>query len=240
MSITGYNALVILNIYKKRGRTSYSIVSEVKRKLVIKKVGHAGTLDPLAEGVLIILTDKDTKKQKEFLNKEKTYITDIGFGIYTDTYDLEFIPEVVITSEDNWNNLREKLSSSSLSDIFKSFIGNIKQKAPIYSALSIKGQRLYKLARKGIKASEINLPERDITIYDIQLLKSYNKDIETDAGLKTIPCIQISVRCSSGTYIRSLIRDVAQKIGTEAVSLSIIRTSIGEYNISTSLDIDSI
>ncbi len=110
MSITGYNALVILNIYKKRGRTSYSIVSEVKRKLVIKKVGHAGTLDPLAEGVLIILTDKDTKKQKEFLNKEKTYITDIGFGIYTDTYDLEFIPEVVITSEDNWNNLRKKLS----------------------------------------------------------------------------------------------------------------------------------
>jgi tRNA pseudouridine55 synthase len=216
---------VILNIYKPKGITSFNAVSQIKRKLGVRKAGHAGTLDPLAEGVLIVLTDSDTKKQADFMEMEKEYVAEIGFGIYTETYDLEKLPQYI--KGPTLDTLK-----SHIGPIIEDFVGKQDQEVPMYSAVSVDGQRLYRMARKG-KTPAI-IPIKKITIKNIELLDTSESNLHTDSGLHNIPVVKIKIICSSGTYVRSLVRDIGNVLHTEAVMLSLKRTRIGNFKVSDS------
>ena len=212
---------MILNIYKEKDWTSFDVVAKLRGILKIRKIGHAGTLDPLAEGVLILLTEKDTKKQNEIMQLQKEYIAEIALGAYSETYDLEKIPAFENTTS---------FDTQEILDVFPRFTGTINQKVPAYSAVKVKGKTLYKLARKGaLKNTEI--PTKTITIYNLELLDLYKKEITTEAGVKNLQIIKLKVTCSSGTYIRSLANDLGEALGTKGVLASLIRSRVGDYKI---------
>ncbi|MFC1700135.1 tRNA pseudouridine(55) synthase TruB [Patescibacteria group bacterium] len=211
---------MILNIHKEKNWTSFDVVAKVRGILGEKKVGHAGTLDPLAEGVLVVLTGEDTKKQSEFMNMEKEYIAEFGLGLDSDTYDLEVLPRVIDTNIDFEKEI-------------KKYVGKIKQKVPSYSAVKVKGKKLYKEARKG-KIDESSLPVKEISIHSIEILDKYEKDIETESGVKKIPIFKVKVVCGSGTYIRSLAHDL------DCVLVSLVRTRIGDFKVEDSIEISEI
>ncbi len=199
----------ILLVNKPVEWTSFKVVSFLKRKLGVKKIGHAGTLDPFATGLLIILIGKATKKFAYFQTMDKEYEATIHLGKVTDTYDVE--GKIIKEYKGKIEIDKEKILA-----VLKSFEGEIEQTPPIFSALKIKGQPAYKLARRG---EEFKVKLRKVFIKKIELLK-----IET-------PIIYIKVICSSGTYIRSLAYDIGQKLGYGAFLEKLKRTRIGEYNI---------
>ena len=220
---------MILNIYKPKHWTSFDVVAKTRSILKTKKVGHAGTLDPLAEGVLIVLTDKDTKRQSEFMKLSKEYQAEIGFGLKSPTYDLEGPVEL------KYSNILLTEFEERVPGIIKNYIGNIKQRVPPYSAVKVQGKRLYKRARLGDVQKE-KLPIKEITIYYIenigfryQLLTAGNTDVE-------VPVMNCTVTCSSGTYIRSLAHDIGEDIGTGAVLVKLVRTRVGDYKLEDSLN----
>ncbi len=196
-------------IDKPKDWTSHDIVSFVKKKFKLRKVGHAGTLDPSASGLLIVLVNKCTKKFDYFQTLEKEYEAVICLGKETTTYDKE--GEIVFLYKGKIDFKEEKILKT-----LKLFTGKILQKPPIYSALKVKGIPAYKLARRG-KSPE--LKERRVYIKKIDLLKIY------------LPNIYISIICSSGTYIRSLAYDIGKELKTGAYLTELIRTKIGNLNI---------
>jgi len=207
---------VILNIYKPKGWTSFDVVKKI-RNIINTKVGHGGTLDPFAEGVLIIGTGVDTKSLAKISNAEKSYIATLVLGEATDTLDIE----------GNYNIRKKipKLSESKIKNVLKSFIGENCQIPPMYSAKKINGVRLYKLARKNI------IIERKpiiVKIFSIKFL-AYNK-----------PELKFAVSCSKGTYIRVLGSDIADKLGTVGYLNKLIRTNVGKYKIKNSMKIEDI
>lgn len=216
---------MILNVYKEKGWTSFDVVAKIRGMLGKKeKVGHAGTLDPLAEGVLVVLTGEDTKKQREFTGMDKEYIAEIAFGVTTPTYDLEVLPA-----------LSEKQPSlkkveQGLKEILSRYQGEIDQKVPVYSAVKVGGKTLYKEARKG-RGGKIKLPVKRINIYEIEILDSLEEDIETKAGIRRLPVIKMRVSCSAGSYIRSLAHDFGEELGFGAVLVSLLRTRIGDFSV---------
>ncbi len=216
---------MILNVYKERGWTSFDVVAKVRGILSTKlgkkvKVGHAGTLDPLAEGVLIILTGEDTKRQPEFMSLKKEYICEIIFGVISPTYDLE--GELVYQNA-VLDNLQERLTK-----ILPKYKGEISQRVPPYSAVKLRGKALYKIARVGkIKLNE--LPVKKVIIYELELLDFYNKN--------SLPTAKLRILCSKGTYIRSLAHDLGKDLGTGGVLASLVRTKIGEYTMEKALKI---
>lgn len=232
---------MILNIYKEKNWTSFDVVAKIKGLLKDKeinrktkiKVGHAGTLDPLAEGVLVVLTGVDTKKQDQFMRMEKEYIAEIGFGISTPSQDLETLPKI------SKKTIGLADLKKSIKDIISEFIGEIDQKVPSFSAIKVGGKRLYKRARKEDIAEDL-LPSRKIKIYNIDILDTKRKEIETKEGLKIIPVVKMKIRCSSGTYIRSLARDLGKRLETEAVLCSLKRTKIGDLKIEDSIKVSKL
>lgn len=219
---------MILNIYKERDWTSFDIVAKVRGILKTKKVGHAGTLDPLAEGVLIVLTDKDTKKQSEFMEMRKEYKAVIAFGATSLTYDLE--------GDLAFNNLPDDFSlETQLEKILPDFIGRIQQTVPAFSAVKVKGQPLYKSARKG-KVDLDNLPTKEVTIYSLAI-QSYSKQ-KIEGHL--LPTVEIVCECSKGTYIRSLAHDLGKRLGVGAVLAHLIRTKVGNYTAEDSKKISEL
>jgi tRNA pseudouridine55 synthase len=207
------NGLIILN--KSKGMTSFSAVNAIHRLLKIK-AGHAGTLDPMAEGVLIILLGKFTKKAKEFEASQKEYDAEITFGSETDT--LDSTGKITSTSEVN-------ITEEQLRGVMKQFEGEIEQIPPMVSAIKKNGVRLYKLARKGI---EIEREPREITIHKLELVGfSGNK-------------ARISVVCSKGTYIRSLCADIGKKLGCGAHMSGLTRTRSGDYSIDRSVRLEDL
>ncbi|MFP4362436.1 MAG: tRNA pseudouridine(55) synthase TruB [Spirochaetia bacterium] len=202
------HGIIIMN--KPKGVTSSKAILSVKRKLKLKKIGHAGTLDQFATGVLICLCGKFTKLSSYFMDLEKTYTADIRFGEETDTLDPE--GKVVRTGPVPETNSLEKA--------LESFIGEIKQTPPIYSAVHIDGKRAYQHARSG---AEVDIPERIIRIYDFTIL-SYNP-----------PVLTVSIRCSKGTYIRSLARDLGRKLGSAGFVQDLRRDAIGPFSIKDSV-----
>ena len=198
--------------------TSFDVVSKlrnsIKKKLNIKKikVGHAGTLDPLATGLLIICTGKMTKRIDEFSGLNKTYIGKMTIGSTTPSYDLETKPNVYYPTEHINKNL--------IIETAKKFVGKIDQKPPVFSAVKKDGVRLYKLARKGIK---VEVEKREIIIHDF-LISSIN-----------FPEVEFSLTCSKGTYIRSLAHDFGKELGSGAHLSELRRTSIGDYSVDNSL-----
>lgn len=201
---------MLLLIDKPKGITSHDVVSEVRRKTGIKKVGHGGTLDPNATGLLIIgVGRQSTKKLGDISrNKKKTYLAEITLGEERDTGDIE---GVVLKK-----NKQIKPQLADIKNILNSFIGKQEQIPPIHSAIKIKGKKAYELARAGKK---VKLEPRNITIYSSKLI---NYDY---------PTLEVEFEVSSGTYIRALARDIGRKLKTFAYLSALRRTKIGEYSI---------
>lgn len=210
--------LGFLNIYKPKGITSHDVIHKLRKALKIKKIGHAGTLDPWAEGVLPVAISYATKLI-DFLPEDKEYIADFKFGYTSLSYDaeteLEKFSDKTATLEDVENILPE-------------FFGDIKQKPPIYSAIKVGGQKLYELARKGV--SEVEVPERTINVSKIELV---NFDENSQTG-------KILIACSKGTYIRSIINDIGQKLGVGAVMTSLVRSKSGGMSVENSVNVNDI
>ena len=206
---------MILNIYKPKGITSFGVVKKIRKIISEKKVGHGGTLDPFAEGVLIVGTGKDTKKLKNITDSDKSYTASIKLGKITDTLD----PEGVVTKKKKI----PKLNDSKINEILDSFLGTSMQTPPMFSAKKIGGVKLYELARKNI------IVEREptqINISDIHLI-NFN---ETN--------IVFTVSCTKGTYIRVLGKEIAEELGTVGYLRSLIRTRVGKYYIDDSVSLN--
>lgn len=194
--------------------TSFDVVNKVRGTIRIKKVGHAGTLDPLATGLLVLCTGKMTKKIDTIQAAEKEYLTTICLGKTTPSFDLES----EFDSETDCSNL----SVEEVKEAVMSFVGDLQQIPPMFSAVKVGGERLYKLARKG---QEIELQPRAVTIYSIDIIK-----IE-------LPNVEFLMRCSKGTYVRSLARDIGVKLGVGAHLSALRRTKIGDLSVENAYDI---
>lgn len=212
------NGILIIN--KEKGCTSHDIVYKIK-KIFNEKVGHTGTLDPLAEGVLPILIGKGTLCSKYLINHDKKYIVNLALGQRTETADLEG----KIIEEKNIPN--KSLTQSEIEKVLKSFIGKQQQMPPIYSAIKVNGKKLYEYARKG---QNVEIKPREIEIYDIKLMN-------IDAQKKQI---QFEVFCGKGTYIRSLCEDIAEKLETVGYMESLKRIQVGDFKIEESSKIQEL
>ena len=206
---------MIINIDKPVDWTSFDVVKKIRNVTKHKKVGHGGTLDPFATGVLIIGTEKDTKQLSSITNFDKEYIAELKLGEATNTLDTE--GELV--EESPVPTIDEGL----LNNVLKSFLGKQKQIPPMFSAKKKNGTRLYKLARKNI---EVEREKNDIMINSI-----YINDFSEDK-------INFSVNCSKGTYIRVLGADLAQKIGTVGYLVNLRRTKVGDFDVTESLTLE--
>lgn len=206
----------IIVVNKPKGITSFDVIRKLKKILKTKKIGHTGTLDPLATGVMLMCVGKATKLASDLEAKDKVYIANFDIGYATDTYDIEGkkIVENIID-----------VSKEDLEQSIKKFIGNIKQVPPMYSAIKIDGNKLYHLARKGI---EVERPERDVTIEYINLL-----DFKDNKA-------KIETKVSKGCYIRSLIYDIGQDLGTYATMTALQRKQVGDYSLENSYSLEQI
>lgn len=207
----------IININKTKGITSFDVIRKLRRILKEKSIGHTGTLDPLATGVLVVCVGKATGLAQDIESKEKTYIANLDLGYRTDTLDVtgeilekrEFIPP---TKEE-------------FQKVYENFLGEIEQIPPMYSAIKINGQKLYDLARQGI---EVERKARKVKIDSIKIISFTGKNA--------------IVKCtvSKGTYIRTLIDDIGQKLGTLATMTELLRQEVGEYHINKSYTLEDI
>ncbi len=215
---TCMDGIIIVN--KPIGCTSHDIVYKIK-KMFNEKIGHTGTLDPMAEGVLPILIGKGTLLSKYLINHNKKYIVELQLGIKTDTADGE--GKIVEQKKVN----EEKLSKENIEKVFQSFIGKQEQIPPMYSAIKVNGKKLYEYARKG---QEVNIKPRQIEIYKIDLIQYSAKEKQ----------IKFEVSCGKGTYIRSLCEDIAKKLGTVGYMKSLKRIQVGDFKIEDSITINQL
>ena len=208
---------LLVPINKPPGVTSFDVVRRIKRATGIRKVGHAGTLDPFAEGVLLIGIGRGaTRKLGEFLKGDKEYLASVVLGVVTDTYD----PTGKIIEQNSFTPPEEE----NIRAVLQRFEGEQLQTPPRFSAIKIKGVRMYKAARKGI---DVKPPPRKVTLREIEL-----------TGL-TRDGFEMRVTCSHGTYIRSLAYDIGRELGTGAHLGKLIRTRVGEYTIDQAVDLDT-
>ena len=206
----------ILNVYKPKGMTSHDVVSFVRRKLKMKRIGHTGTLDPLATGVLPILVGNATKLSDIIMADEKKYIARVVLGITTDTDDTT---GEIIEKKD------VSVTEEQLQETARKFIGEIEQIPPMYSAIKVDGKKLYQLARRGV---EIERKPRKITVYSI--------DIRNFDGV----AFDMEVHCGKGTYIRALCRDIGMALGTGATMDELERTMSGVFTKETAYTLEEI
>ena len=195
----------VINVYKEPGYTSFDVVAKLRGILKQKKIGHTGTLDPMAEGVLLVLLGQATKLSDMLTAKEKEYEAELKLGITTDTEDIQ------------GNVLSEKpvsVSKEQIEEAFMSFVGTYPQIPPMYSAIKKDGKKLYEYARAGI---EIRREAREVTVYSLDI-----RSVE-------LPYVRFSVKCSKGTYIRSLCRDIGEKLGTGAVMSALVRSEVNGF-----------
>ena len=208
----------IILINKQKGYTSHDAVNKIKH-ILKEKVGHTGTLDPNATGILPILIGKGTKLSYYLINHDKEYIVTLELGIKTDTADSE---GRIVEKQ----YIEEKiLEKRNIENVLKSFIGKQMQVPPMYSAIKVNGKKLYEYARNNI---QIDIQSREIEIYDIKLIEINEKDIK------------FLVKCSKGTYIRSLCEDIAKKLGTIGFMKELNRTKVGIFDIKDSIKIDEL
>lgn len=207
---------MIININKPKDYTSRDIVNIVSKTLNTKKCGHTGTLDPIASGVLIICTGEDTKLVELLTSSYKEYIATFKLGIETDTFDITG----TVTKTSN-----KTVDKEGVINTLNSFIKTYEQTPPIYSAIKVNGKKLYEYARKG---EDVELPKREVTIKDISLLE-LNDNI-----------VKIKTLVSKGTYIRSLIKDIGEALGTYATMTDLVRTKQGDFSIEDSISLEDL
>ena len=205
----------VLLIDKPLEWTSFDVIRRIRYLIKVKKVGHAGTLDPLATGLLIICTGKYTKRINDYMAQEKEYTGTFTLGATTPTYDLESKPE-------NFKSF-ENISQEKIRNVARSFLGEIMQIPPAHSAIKVEGKRVYELARKG---KEVKLEPRKVFI----------KEFEITAI--ALPVVHFRVVCSTGTYIRSLANDFGAMLGCGAYLSSLCRTRIGEFTLDNAMTIE--
>lgn len=207
----------LFNIYKEAGMTSHDVVAKIRRILKTKTVGHTGTLDPEATGVLVVAVGRGTKVIEYMEQDEKIYEAKLTLGIIADT-------------EDIWGEILEKrevvnIDEEKIKEVIKSFIGKQKQVPPMYSALKVNGKKLYELARMG---EVIERKARDIEIFDIYDVKILNNEI------------LFTVHCSKGTYIRTLCKDIGEKLGCGAVMSGLKRICSGKFYIDEAIKLEEL
>ncbi|HAT4319534.1 TPA: tRNA pseudouridine(55) synthase TruB [Clostridium perfringens] len=208
----------VINIYKNTGMTSFDVVAMVRRVAKMKKLGHTGTLDPAASGVLPVCLGKATKIIDYIMENKKVYRVNLKLGMVTDTYDLE---GEVLREED-----ASHITKDEILNCINSFVGTIDQVPPMYSALKQNGVRLYELARQGI---EVHREARKITIYSIENIKIESNDN-----------IQMDVCCSKGTYIRSLCYDIGEKLNVGATMTALERIQNGTFTKEEAINIEDL
>lgn len=216
-----YNIAMILNLYKTKGPTSFNFINRVKREKGFKKVGHAGTLDPLAEGVLIVLTDEDTKKQESLMKQDKKYIAEVILGAFSESFDFE---REVLYDENPKNFTNEEVTK-----VLNTFVGDLSLPAPIFSAKMVGGKRLYKYAHKNQEF--LDIPMVNTKVYELSLLEIGSLFHEG----KSYQTVKFEIFCSSGTFIRSIANSLGQKLGTRSVLSSLVRTQVGDFRVEDSL-----
>ena len=206
----------IINVYKEAGYTSFDVVAKLRGILHIKKIGHTGTLDPDAVGVLPICIGKATKVCDMLTNTDKTYVATLLMGVSTDTYDISG----TILDKKEVNVTPEMVEKT-----IKSFIGEQEQIPPMYSAIKVNGKKLYELAREG---KVIERKARRINIYNIEII-----DIN-------LPRVKMRIDCSKGTYIRSLCNDIGEKLGCHGCMENLVRERVGNFSIDNTIIIEEI
>lgn len=205
----------VVLIDKEKGKSSFNIVYRIRKIVNVKKVGHAGTLDPAATGLLIVCIGKQTKEIYKFQDLDKTYSGTIKLGIKTPSMD----GETEYIEEKDYSFVTEEM----VEETRKLFLGKIQQIPPMYSALKQNGKRLYKLARKGVV---VERQPREVTIYDFAITR-----IE-------LPEIDFKIRCSKGTYIRVIANDFGEKLNSGGYLKSLRREAIGEFDVNDSLSVE--
>lgn len=206
----------ILLFNKPLGWTSFDLVKKVRNTLRIKKVGHAGTLDPLATGLMILCTEKQTKQIAELTGKDKVYTGTLRLGQTTPSYDLETeLTDAVDVSYITLTQLKQAVIA---------FVGEISQRPPAHSAVKVDGKRVYKSARAGV---EVEIPLRQVHVYAFEI-----------TGFE-LPEVHFRIHCSKGTYIRSLVHDLGQTLGVGAVLTALCRTAIGDLKLEDALELDN-
>jgi tRNA pseudouridine55 synthase len=207
----------LLLVRKPAGWTSFDVVHRISRMFGIKKVGHAGTLDPLATGLLIVCTGKKTKILGTFVGLEKEYDAEMTLGGRTESFDAA-TPVIEAKST-------EGIDESRVLAVLREFTGTRLQVPPMWSAVSVKGKRLYKYAREGV---EVQRPPREIVVQSIVPL------------LVRVPVVRFSVTCSKGTYIRSLVNEMGERLGCGAYLSALERTRSGPYRLADSVTIEEL
>lgn len=205
----------VLNINKPEGWTSFDVVKKIRSTIHVKKVGHAGTLDPFATGVLLVCTGRATKQVEDLMQLEKEYVAELELGKTTDSFDRTG----KILSETEVGQLAE----TEIQGVCAQFEGETLQTPPMYSALKINGQRLYELARKGIT---VERRPRKINIYRLDVLNM------------EIPSVTVRVVCSRGTYVRALAHDIGERLGCGAYLKALVRSRIGSYRLADAMTIE--
>jgi len=206
----------IINIDKPIGKTSFAVVATIRRLAGERRVGHGGTLDPMASGVLPVCIGRGTRIVEFLAEARKTYVAEITLGVATDTYDIEGR----VTQRDDPSGIERE----TILEALKSFRGRVEQRPPMYSAVKQNGRRLYELARMGIN---VERPLRPVDIYRIEL-------VDYDS-----PLLTIEVECGKGTYIRSIADDLGQALGCGAHLTGLVRTAYGPFRIDDAVSLDS-
>jgi tRNA pseudouridine55 synthase len=207
----------VLLINKPLRWTSFDVVNKLRFRLKTKKIGHAGTLDPLATGLLIICVGKMTKRIEEFMGLEKEYTGKFVLGKTTPSHDLE--------TEVNEEKDISQLANETIREKVKHFVGTISQLPPVHSAIKIGGKRAYEFARKG---KDVQLNPRDVQIHEFEITSI------------DLPEVSFRIVCSKGTYIRSIARDFGDALGVGAYLSALCRTRIGMFKLTDALDVDKV
>ena len=212
-----YNNGQTLLVDKDLDWTSFDVVKKIKKIIKCKKVGHAGTLDPLATGLLIICTGKNTKKINDIQNQDKVYTGEFILGKSTPSHDLE--------TEFNSQKDIKNITTDRIEEVSKRFVGEQLQRPPKFSAVKVNGKRAYEYARDN---EEVKIKEKIINIYEFKIIE-YN-----------LPKISFKISCTKGTYIRSIARDFGEKLGCGAVLSKLRRTEIGNYNVKDAFKVNDL
>lgn len=209
----------ILLIDKPLGLTSHDVLQALRRIMGIKKLGHTGTLDPLASGLLVFCVGTASKLARFLVSKDKTYEAEIRLGLSAETYDSESVSDTLDSET------IPQIGRDEIERVIKLFTGNIQQRAPKYSAIKVNGKALYKSARRG---EPCNPPVRSVVIHSIEI-KTYQP-----------PFLRLTVACGKGTYIRSLAHDIGTELGSGAYLSSLRRTSVGKLKLEAALSLDDV